>query len=258
MASDSVIEDDMPTQALRLRGKRAIVTAAANGIGRAVAMRLAAEGAQVFAADLDAQALSTMRSRRIETATLDFTAHDAVRKAVSKFGRLDVLVNCVGWVHQGDILNCNFEDWKRSFSLNLDTMFVVIRAALPSMIAQGAGSIVNIASIASSVKAVPNRAAYSATKAGVIGLTKAVSADVVSKGVRCNAICPGTIMSPSLQQRINSASDPEQAKRDFIGRQPMGRLGEPEEVAGLCAYLAADESRFMTGAVLVLDGGMAA
>jgi 2-keto-3-deoxy-L-fuconate dehydrogenase len=243
----------------RLAGKRALVTAGAQGIGAAVAKRLAAEGAQVVASDLNGAKLQELESKVFSTAIVDGTDPEAVGALIAAQDRhIDILVNCVGWVHQGAILECDFAAWKRSFALNIDSVFHAVQAVLPGMIANGGGSIINIASIASSVKAVPNRAAYSATKAAVIGLTKSVSIDYVTQGVRCNAICPGTIDSPSLQERINSFADPIQARRDFIDRQPMGRLGEAEEIAAFCAYLASDESVFMTGSVSIIDGGMAA
>jgi 2-keto-3-deoxy-L-fuconate dehydrogenase len=242
----------------RLEGKRALVTAAANGIGRAIAERLAAEGAHVVAADIDGARLKEIEKPAIEVAKIDFSDPKAVTGFVEGLGQIDVLVNCVGWVHQGDILSCTYQDWKRSFAINVDSTFLTIKATLAGMVERGSGSIINIASVASSVKAVPNRVAYAASKAGVIGLTKAVAIDVVKTGVRCNAICPGTVASPSLEQRISSAPDPVKARADFIARQPMGRLGEPEEIAGLAAYLAADESRFITGSITIIDGGMAA
>src|SRR5262245_42139643 len=219
----------------RLEGKRALVTAAANGIGRAIGERLAAEGAHVVAADIDGSRLKEIEKPAIEVAEIDFSDPKAVTGFVEGLGQIDVLVNCVGWVHQGDILSCAYADWKRSFAINVDSMFLTIKATLAGMVERGSGSIINIASVASSVKAVPNRVAYAASKAGVIGLTKAVAIDVVKTGVRCNAICPGTVASPSLEQRIGSAPDPVKARADFIARQPMGRLGEPEEIAGLAA-----------------------
>ena len=169
----------------------------------------------------------------------------------------DVLVNCAGFVHHGTILECRPEDWEHSFGLNVRSMYVVTRAVLPRMIAGGGGAIVNIASVASSVKGVPNRFVYSATKAAIIGLTKSIAVDFVAKGIRCNAVCPGTVDTPSLGDRIAAAPDPAQARRDFIARQPMGRLGRAEEVADLCVYLASDESRFMTGQAVIIDGGIA-
>ncbi|KQV17327.1 NAD(P)-dependent oxidoreductase [Rhizobium sp. Root1203] len=243
----------------RLEGKRALVTAAAQGIGTAVAQRLTAEGAEVIAGDINGEGLSVLKHTVFSTEVFDGSDPIALAAVVAAQDRpIDILVNCVGWVHQGTILDCDLDAWKRSFTLNIDSVYHAIQAVLPGMIAQGRGSIINIASIASSVKAVANRAAYSATKAAVIGLTKSVSIDYVGKGIRCNAICPGTIESPSLQDRINSFADPVKARGDFISRQPMGRLGKPDEIAGLSAYLASDESAFMTGSVVIIDGGMAA
>ncbi|WP_375449674.1 SDR family oxidoreductase [uncultured Devosia sp.] len=242
----------------RLAGKIAYVSAAAQGIGAAIAQRLAAEGARVLASDINGAQLAGLTGKRIETVTLDARDGDAVASAIGAFGPLDILVNCVGWVHHGTVLDCSPQDWSRSFALNVDTAYFAIRVALPAMLERRAGSIVNIASAASSIKGFANRAAYGASKAALIGLTKAIAVDCASAGVRCNAICPGTVDSPSLGERIAAMPDPVAARAAFIARQPMGRFGTPEEIAALAAYLGADESAFMTGATLLLDGGATA
>ncbi|WP_226783240.1 SDR family oxidoreductase [Oceaniglobus trochenteri] len=239
----------------RLKGKRAFVSAAAQGIGRATALRLAAEGADVIASDVNEEKLNELSGPRITLRPMNAADPEAVAAEFDESAGVDILVNCVGWVHHGTILDCGPEDWSRSFALNVDPMFHAIRAALPKMRAAGSGSIVNIASAASSIKGFPNRFAYGASKAAVIGLTKAVAADFIAEGIRCNAICPGTVASPSLNDRINAFDDPAAARSAFIARQPMGRLGTPEEIAACVAYLAADESAFMTGAAIQLDGG---
>ena len=242
----------------RLAGKTAYVSAAAQGIGAAIAQRLAAEGARVLASDINGAQLATIGGDGIETVTLDACNGEAVAAAIGAFGPLDILVNCVGWVHHGTIVDCAPKDWSRSFALNVDTAYFAIHAALPAMLERRAGSIINIASAASSIKGFPNRAAYGASKAALIGLTKAVAVDSAGHGVRCNAICPGTVDSPSLGERIAALPDPVAARAAFIARQPMGRFGTPEEIAALAAYLGADESAFMTGATLLLDGGATA
>jgi 2-keto-3-deoxy-L-fuconate dehydrogenase len=237
----------------RLAGKVALVTAAARGIGRATAERFVAEGARVIATDRDAQALDGLDG--CELRALDVTDGAAVRALVADIGAIDVLANIAGVVHAGNILECSEADWDFALSLNMTAMYHTIRAVLPEMLEKGAGSIVNMSSIASSVKGIPNRFAYGASKAGVIGLTKAVAADFVGQGVRCNCICPGTIDTPSLQQRLQDTGDYDAAQAAFIARQPMGRLGQAEEIAALVLYLASDEANFTTGAVHVIDGG---
>lgn len=241
----------------RLAGKRAFVTGAGQGIGRAVALAFAREGAHVIAASRTFSKLEDLpwKESNIETLELDVTNGAAVRRAISRAGELDVLFNCAGWVHNGTILDCSEADWAKSFDQNVTSMFHTIRAVLPGMIERGRGTIINVASVASSITGVPNRAAYGASKAAVIGLTKAVARDVIKTGVRCNALCPGTTHSPSLEQRIQSAEDPEAARRMFLERQPMGRLGTVEEMAAAAVYLASDESAFTTGTVLIADGG---
>jgi 2-keto-3-deoxy-L-fuconate dehydrogenase len=242
----------------RLAGKRAYVSAAAQGIGAATALRLAAEGAEVLATDVQGDKLSELKADGLTTRVVDARDAQAVRNAINGFGPLDILVNCVGWVHHASILETKYEDWQRSFAINVDTAFFAIQAALPAMLERGSGSIVNMASAASSVKGFPNRAAYGASKAALIGLTRAVVADHPASGVRCNAICPGTIDSPSLGDRINAFADPVAARAAFISRQPMGRLGTSEEIAGLVAYLAADESAYMNGSIVMIDGATTA
>ncbi|MCC7276297.1 MAG: SDR family oxidoreductase [Alphaproteobacteria bacterium] len=241
----------------RLAGKTAFVTAAAQGIGRATALAFAAEGATVHATDLNEAKLAEIAGPvNLALAGLDVTDGAAVRRAAERVGRVDVLFNCAGWVAAGSILDCTEADWDRSMNLNAKAMFTVIKAFLPAMLAGGGGSIINIASVASSVKGVPLRFAYGASKAAVIGLTKSVAADYMRQGVRCNAICPGTVDTPSLGDRINAFADPVQARKDFIARQPMGRLGTAEEIAHLAVYLASDESSFTTGTAVIADGGM--
>jgi len=237
----------------RLEGKRAFVTAAAQGIGRAIALRFATEGAHVTAVDIDANKLSTLSDEGIETAGVDVTDSEALAQ-VLRNGHYDAVVNCVGWVHHGTILQCEPAEWRRTFQLNVDSVYEIARLVLPSMIAARRGSIVNIASLAGQ-RGAANRAAYSASKAAVVGLTKSISADFASSGIRCNAICPAMVDTPSLEERIEATPDPSATRALFVSRHPVGRLGSPEEVAALAAYLAADESAFMTGATLVLDGG---
>ena len=242
-----------------LAGKRIWITAAANGIGRACAERFVAEGASVFATDIDADGLQTLDACP-NRAVLDSTDARAVANYAARVGHLDAVVHCVGTVHNGRVLDCTAADWARSFDVNVHSFFHLLHAVLPSMIEARAGSIVCIASIASSLKGLPNRAAYGATKAALIGLVKSVAADFVSHGVRANAVCPGTVTSPSLLGRVEElgreVGGSDEAMAMFVARQPMGRLGTPEEIAGLCLYLASDESRFVTGQALAIDGGI--
>ena len=243
----------------RLAGKTALLTAAAAGIGRATAEAFAREGARVVATDIDAAALAGLKA---ETRKLDVRSTEAVRALAREIGAIDILFNCAGYVHHGSVLDCSDADWDFSFDLNVKSMHRTIRAFLPGMLEKGAGSIVNIASGASSVRGIPNRHVYGASKAAVIGLTKAVAADFIRKGVRCNAICPGTIESPSLDGRIEAQSRArdekiDKVRQEFVDRQPMGRLGKPEEVAALAVYLASDESAFTTGHIHLVDGGFA-
>ncbi|MEG3164368.1 SDR family oxidoreductase [Sphingomonas sp. PB2P19] len=237
----------------RLNGKVALVTAAARGIGRATADLYVREGARVIATDRDLAALDGLEG--CELRALDVTDADAVLALADAIGPVDILANIAGIVHAGTILDCTEEEWAQAIAINMTAMFRTIRAVLPGMLARGGGAIVNVSSIASSVKGIPNRFAYGATKAGVIGLTKAVAADFVGQGIRCNAICPGTIDTPSLQQRLHDTGDYAAAQAAFVARQPMGRLGRAEEIANLALYLAGDESSFTTGAVHVIDGG---
>ena len=242
----------------RLAGKRALVTAAAQGIGRASALAFAREGAQVIATDVNMEKLAELAGiPGIETRRLDVRDDAAVAALAAEIGTVDILLNAAGFVHHGTVLECSDADWDFSFDLNIRSMFRMIRAFLPGMLAQGKGSIVNIASGASSVRGIPNRFVYGTTKAAVVGLTKSVAADFIRKGVRCNAIAPGTIATPSLDDRINAFDDPVAARKAFIERQPMGRLGEAEEVAEAALYLASDEAAFTTGTILLVDGGFA-
>ena len=243
----------------RLAGKVALLTAAAAGIGRATAEAFAAEGAKVIATDLNLDGLKGLSG---EARQLDVRSSEAVAALAREVGPIDVLFNCAGFVHHGTILDCAEADWDFSFDLNVKSMHRTIRAFLPGMLEKGSGSIVNIASAASSVRGIPNRYLYGASKAAAIGLTKAVAADFIRRGIRCNAICPGTIESPSLDQRIaalsqQSGQSVEAVRKAFIDRQPMGRIGKPEEVAALAVYLASDESAFTTGRAHIIDGGFA-
>jgi 2-keto-3-deoxy-L-fuconate dehydrogenase len=238
----------------RLEGKTALVTAAGQGIGRAIASLFAAEGAQVLATDLDPEKLEGLEGCR--TARLDVLDAAAIEALVAREGPFEVLANCAGFVHHGTILDCSEADFDFTMNLNVRSMYRVTKAVLPGMLARGRGSIVNIASVASSVKGLPNRFIYGTSKAAVIGLTKAVAADFVTRGIRCNAICPGTIDTPSLQERMRAQGDYEKARAAFVARQPMGRLGTPEEVGWLAVYLASDESSFTTGAIHIVDGGI--
>jgi len=241
----------------RLAGKRALITAAANGIGRETALAFAREGAQVLATDLSPDGLSSLKSEdaRLETAILDVTRPASVTDLFAQRS-FDVVFNCAGWVHQGTILDCDESAWNRSFQINVDSMYRICRAAIPPMLAMGGGSIVNMSSVASSVKGAPNRFAYGVTKAAVIGLTKSIAADYAARGIRCNAVCPGTVHTPSLEDRVAAiAGTPADVWKGFIGRQPMGRLGKPAEIAALVLYLAGDESAFTTGGAFVIDGG---
>ena len=241
----------------RLQGKRAFVTAAAAGIGRASALAFAREGAEVIATDIDAAGLASLakESASIATRALDARDFAAIRAAAADAGEIDILLNAAGFVHQGTLLDCDEKAWDFSFDLNVKSVYRTLHAFLPGMIARRRGSVISIASVASSIRGVPNRAAYSATKAALIGLTKAVAADTVAHGVRVNAICPGTVETPSLHDRINQNADPVAARAAFIARQPMGRLGTADEIAALAVYLASDESSYTTGAIHVIDGG---
>ena len=241
----------------RLAGKTAVVTAAGQGIGRATAIAFAGEGAVVWATDLNEQALAALSQDRgeVRTRRLDVCSSQDVNDLAGEVGALDVLFNCAGFVHHGTILECEEKNWDFSFDLNIKSMYRTCRAFLPAMLKAGKGSIINMSSAASSIKGVPNRFVYVSTKAAVIGLTKAIAADFIRRGIRCNAICPGTVQTPSLDQRIAAQGDVEKARAEFIARQPMGRLGSPEEIASLAVYLASDESRFTTGQTHIIDGG---
>ncbi len=243
---------------MRVEGKTAIVTAAGQGIGRATAQRLRDEGARVWALDRDADALATIDG--VERIIVDLTDRSAIAALPDRIGPIDVLANVAGFVGAGDVLECSDADWMLSFDLNVHAMHWMMRAFIPGMLAGKGGAIVNMSSIASSVKGIPNRYAYGASKAAVVGLTKAVAADFAGRGIRCNCVCPGTIETPSLQQRVveqagTQGVSVEAAQQAFVARQPMGRLGRAEEIAALFLYLVSDEARFTTGAVHVIDGG---
>lgn len=239
----------------KLTGKTALVTAAAQGIGRASAELLAAEGARVFATDINVDVLKDVAD--CERVKLDVLDGAAITRFAEDIGTVDILFNCAGYVHAGTILDCDERAWEFSFGLNVTAMYRIIRAFLPGMLQAGGGSIINMSSVASSVKGVPNRFAYCSSKAAVIGMTKAIAADFVGQGIRCNAICPGTIQTPSLDQRLAATGDYAAAQAAFIARQPMGRLGRAEEIAELVLYLASDASSFTTGVAHVIDGGWA-
>jgi 2-keto-3-deoxy-L-fuconate dehydrogenase len=243
-----------------LSGKTAFVTAAGQGIGRATAIAFAAAGARVIATDVDAAKLTGLDSATLRTAALDVLDPGAIARAAADAGPVDILFNCAGFVHQGTVLDATDTEWSFAFELNCRSMFHTIRAFLPGMLTRGQGVILNIASVASSLKGVPNRFIYSATKAAVIGMTRSVAADYVTRGIRCNCLCPGTVLTPSLEERIEAnagaAGSVDAARAAFVARQPMGRLGSPEEIAGLATYLAGDDAQFITGQAIVMDGGL--
>jgi 2-keto-3-deoxy-L-fuconate dehydrogenase len=241
----------------RLKGKKALLTAAGQGIGAATAVAFANQGAQVFATDINEALLQKLAADvpGVHTHRLDVRNSQAVESLATELGAIDILFNCAGFVHQGTILDCSEEDWDFSFDLNVKSMYRTCRAFLPAMLAAKKGSIINMSSGASSIKGAPNRFVYGATKAAVIGLTKSLAADFIRQGIRVNAICPGTVESPSLEERIAALGDIEKARKEFIARQPMGRLGKPEEIGALAVYLASDESSFTTGQIHIIDGG---
>jgi len=247
---------------MRLKGKTALVTAAGQGIGHAAAMAMAAEGAMVYATDVNAVLLKSYQGvANVQTGVLDVLDKAAIARQVASMARLDVIFNCAGFVHNGNIQQAKDDEWDFAFNLNVRSQFWMIQAAIPKMLAQfeqdgRGGSIINMASVCSSVKGLPNRFIYGTSKAAVIGLTKSVAADYVRQGIRCNCICPGTVDTPSLQDRINSYADPVQARKDFINRQPMGRLAQAQEIAPIVTFLASDESIFATGNAYMVDGGM--
>ncbi|MEZ5871670.1 MAG: SDR family oxidoreductase [Nitratireductor sp.] len=243
----------------RLEGLTALATAAGQGIGRATAIAMADEGAHVFATDINEATLSELAGLKhpnIETFVMDVRSDDAVKAGIARTNP-DILFNCAGFVHHGTVLDCSDAEWDFAFDLNVRSMFRTIRAALPGMLERGYGSIINMSSAASSIIGAPNRFVYGTTKAAVLGLTKSVSRDYITTGVRCNAICPGTVESPSLHDRLRATGDYEAAMKTFIARQPMGRIGKPEEIAALAVYLASRESGFTTGQACVIDGGWA-
>jgi len=239
----------------RLKGKTVLATASGAGIGLATVLRMRDEGARVIATDINIDPIADIDG--LEVHKLDVTDTAAINALAADIGPVDVLFNCAGFVHAGSILEATETDLDFAWSLNVKAMFDTIRAVLPAMLERGSGSIVNMSSVASSIKGVPNRFVYTTTKAAVIGLTKSVAAEYVAKGVRCNAICPGTVESPSLQERLRATGDYEQAMKDFVARQPMGRIGKPEEIAALATYLASDEAGFTTGQTHIIDGGWA-
>ena len=240
----------------RLHGKTALVTAAGQGMGRAAVAAFAREGAQVVATDLKSDLLAGLPAG-VTTSALDVLDDAAVQAFAERTGAVDILFNCAGWVHQGTILDCTVKDWDFSFDLNVRSMFVMTKAMLPKMIAAGGGVILNMASVLGAHKAAPNRLAYAASKAAVAGFTRALAIDHVKQGIRVNCICPGTVDTPSLGDRISAFADPAQARKDFVARQPMGRLATAEEIAETFVYMVSDESAFMTGHALFVDGGMA-
>jgi 2-keto-3-deoxy-L-fuconate dehydrogenase len=244
----------------RLAGKKVLITAAAQGIGRAAALAMLREGANVVATDLNEDLLDSLRSEapagQLETFRLDVTDAYAITLVCGVVGAVDVLFNCAGHVHQGTIFDCTEEEWDHSFAINVRSMYRMIQAVLPPMLARGGGSIINMASVCGSVKGLPNRFIYGTTKAAVVGLSKSIAADFVTRGIRCNAVAPGTVETPSLLERMRALGDIKEARRMFTARQPMGRLAQTDDIVPILVYLASDESRFATGQVFQIDGGM--
>ena len=242
----------------RLEGKKIVVTAAGQGIGKATAIAFHNEGAHVIATDLNDKTLADLNNEypNIKVKTLDSTDNNAILDFVKTLDEVNVLFNAVGFVHHGTILDCEEKDWDFSFDVNIKSMYFMCKAILPLKVKQNGGSIINVSSIASSLKGLPNRFVYGASKAAIIGLTKSIASDFVKQNIRCNSIAPGTVFSPSWQDRVNQSPDPVQAKKDFIARQPMGRIGTAEEIASMAIYLASDESTFTTGNTFSVDGGM--
>jgi len=243
----------------RLKNKKALITAAGQGIGFATALAFANEGAKVIATDINPDTLNSLSNEnsQIGTRLLDVTKPDEIQQVAEEMGAIDILFNCAGFVHHGTILECEESDWDFSFNLNVRSMYRMIRFFLPSMLEAGGGNIINMSSVASSVMGLPNRFVYGASKAAVIGLTKSVAKDFIKQGIRCNAICPGTVESPSLQERIKAqGGNPEEVRTAFIARQPIGRIGKPEEIAAIALHLASDESAYTTGVAFRIDGGM--
>ena len=242
---------------VRLKNKLALVTAAGQGIGKATALAFAREGAKVLATDINEKKLETFRKTEgIITRHLDVLDKQAIQKLTTEIDQIDVLFNCAGHVHHGTIMDCREEDWDFSFDLNVKSQYNLTKGVLPHMLKQSSGSIINVASVASSIKGIVNRFVYGATKAAVIGMTKSLAADYVEKGIKVNAICPGTVDTPSLEERIKALGDVEKARAAFIDRQPMKRLGHPDEIAEIAVYLASEESNFMTGQAIIIDGGI--
>ncbi len=242
----------------RLEGKEVIITAAGQGIGKATAITFHNEGANVTATDINEKTLSDLNKEypKIKVNKLDSTKNDDVKSFINSFTNIDVLFNAVGFVHHGTILECDEKDWDFSFDTNIKSMYFMCKAALPTMIKNNGGSIINVSSVASSIKGLPNRFVYGASKAAIIGLTKSIASDFVKQKIRCNAIAPGTVFTPSWEDRVKQSPDPVKAKKDFIARQPMGRLGTAQEIADFAIYLASDESTFTTGNTFSVDGGM--
>jgi 2-keto-3-deoxy-L-fuconate dehydrogenase len=241
---------------INLKGKTALLTASGQGIGLAVAKAFAEAGAYVIATDVNSKTLSALDGIVSETHILDVTDNNAIKSLIGSIKEPDILFNCAGIVHNGTILEAKDDEWDFAFNLNAKSMFHMVQAVLPIMLKNGGGSIVNIASVASSVKGIPNRFIYGTSKAAVLGMTKAIASDYITKGIRCNAICPGTIESPSLEQRLHDMGDYQKARKDFVARQPMGRIGEAEEIASLALYLASDASAYTTGQFHIIDGGI--